>query len=425
MSIGKREVTLLIVLGVLLYAFLFYTLILQNFIPDFKEVNSKLAEAQQKENMLKDDLKNIDKLRLQYNSRSIQNERMEGYLLSSADITACIEYLDKLAKAVGKQFTDITLYEPQEKNTGPKTETKVEDDSEDDLGTGKKTETSEAAEPSPKPATRSEKYYELAMSFKASLSYDDLSNLLNYIEGGSRRIKVSKFKVEAPKAAATGANGGAKPVSDNKSYDINMELNIYSQNVGNLDKLYDYGSNSFSSYIKGNGLQFEGMPQISIAVPSTPPTTTSTAPDKGPSASPISSSADIVIIETGYLTAGNNLEIYGINRAEDIIRLKTNGRTDVSLVLSKSTFTITSPNNVGKTSTISGRLPDGDLNIDMTVNIPNIKENEKMRLNFKVTNNSSKKINIKFSDNSGRARILERNGTQITGESKRENLSII
>jgi hypothetical protein len=78
------------------------------------------------------------------------------------------------------------------------------------------------------------------------------------------------------------------------------------------------------------------MPQISIAVPSTPPTTTSTAPDKGPSASPISSSADIVIIETGYLTAGNNLEIYGINRAEDIIRLKTNGRTDVSLVLSKS-----------------------------------------------------------------------------------------
>jgi competence protein ComGC len=47
MSIGNREVTLLIVLGVLLYAFLLY-LILQNLIPDFKEVNSKTAEAQQK-----------------------------------------------------------------------------------------------------------------------------------------------------------------------------------------------------------------------------------------------------------------------------------------------------------------------------------------------------------------------------------------
>jgi hypothetical protein len=428
MSIGKREVTLLIILGLLLYGFLFYSLILQSFIPDFKDANQKLTEAQQKEKALKEDLKNIDQLRLQYNSKSVQNERMEGYLLSSADITDCIEYMDKLAKMVGKQFRDVKLVEPQEKNVGPKTVTKVENDSDEDVGSANNTETSDTSVVSPKPAEKSAKYYELAMSFKASLSYDEVSSLINYIEGGSRRIRVSKFKMEAPKATDTGTAAKAKTAADATQYDIDMELNIYSEKVGNLDKLYDYGRHRFNNYIKGNGLQFEGMPEIVTASASS--AGASAGAPSGASKTAyipldISSKADIILIESGYLTTGDNLRIYGINKTQDVLGAKTNKRADVYLVLSGASYTITAPNNLGKTSSITGRLPDGDLDVDMTVSIPNIKENEKISLNFKVVNNTTKKINVKLSDSGSRAKILDRSGAQIRSVSKKENLSIL
>jgi hypothetical protein len=61
----------------------------------------------------------------------------------------------------------------------------------------------------------------------------------------------------------------------------------------------------------------------------------------------------------------------------------------------------------------------------VTVDMPSIKENDKIHLNIRITNNSSKDLNITLKDLQKRVSVFDRKGTKIFSDSTAENARII
>lgn len=443
MSVGKKEVKLLIILGLLVYGLLFYLIFINNYLPEIKDVNSKLSVARNEEKALKDDLKNIAEKRAEYNAKCVVDERIDNYLLDSGDVTDCIDYMEKLERLMGNKLTNVKINQPVEKSTSPDNKVKGDNTESEKLITGSSdSETGSDVQASVAPAT-GQKYYEMSVSFQSCLSYNEISDLLNFIEGGSRRIKVSKFSMTPPKEKAntgtqntTGAaNTQPTPAAENTAngeplYDIDMTINIYTVNLGATDKIYEFSKNKFSKFTDNRGATFmvasggdkngTGFNYVNYNG-----NNTNNAGEKNLIPLITSSGADFIINESGYLKAGDNLQIYGVDKASDVFRYKTNGRTDVQLLLDGSKYTMYINYATGKYRTLSGNLPDRDLNVDVTVKVPNSKDSANIRVVLKVINNTSRKVHIKLDDKSRRVSILERSGAEIKGGSQKENVSII
>jgi hypothetical protein len=443
MSLGKREVKLLIILGLLVYGLLFYLIFINNYLPEIKDVNSKLSAARNEEKALKDDLKNIAEKRAEYNAKSVIDERIDNYLLDSGDVTDCIDYMEKLERLMGNKLTNVRINQPVEKSTSPDNRVSGDNTESENLITGSSdSETGSDVQASTASAT-GQKYYEMSVSFQSCLSYTEISDLLNFIEGGSRRIKVSNFSMRPSKekentntqnttgAANTQPTPAAEKAANGEPlYDINMTINIYTVNLGATDKVYEFSKNKFSKFVYNSGATFmvaSGGDKNGTGFNYVNYNGNNTNNEGEKKLIPLitSSGADFIINESGYLKAGDNLQIYGVDKSKDVFRYKTNGKTDVQLLLDGSKYTMNINYASGKYRTLSGNLPDRDLNVDVIVKVPNSKESANIRVVLKVINNTSRKVHIKLDDSSRRVSILERSGAEIKGESKKENVSII
>jgi hypothetical protein len=137
-------------------------------------------------------------------------------------------------------------------------------------------------------------------------------------------------------------------------------------------------------------------------------------------------SNDIVIRERSYLAAGENLQIFGVDRDNSVTRLKTDGTADVIIILTGNTYSIETKQNGKKISGMTGSLPDKNVvTLAVTVDMPSIKENDKIHLNIRITNNSSKDLNITLKDLQKRVSVFDRKGTKIFSDSTAENARII
>jgi len=436
MTLGKKEVKLLIVLGLLVYGFLFYVIFVNNYIPEINEVNAKLAEAQAKEKALKEDLANIEQKKSDLHSKNIIGERMGNYLLEKGDVTDCIEYMEKLDRLIGKKLKDVKINEPKEitLTTVQSNSSSSSSSSDDDLmgdSTSSTTTTSSVS--------KSNKYYEMALDFKAELAYNEVLELLNYIEGASRKVQVSKFDLKPKKDetnTAAGQNNTAKstpaptPVPGQQNgvvpigqkYDIQMTIKLYAQELSEADKVYNFNRNKFNNFNESSGINFTiaqaytnkdgtiiGNIQSGTQINVEQQTTSVT-------------DVDFVIEQDGFLTAGNNLLISGVNRENGVFRYKTAGRTDISLLLDGSKYSFVINYATGKSKTLTGKLPNRDLNMKLSAVIPDLEVNDKIKLNLKITNNTAKKLNIKLTDTLGRIRVTDRSGNVIKGTSSKEKV---
>ncbi len=426
MSIGKKEVKLLIVFGVLVYGLLFYLIFVNSYLPQLNDVNGKLSVAEKQEKLLKSELNGIEQKKADLESKTVMNERMDNYILDAGDVTDCIQYMEKLEKLMNGKLSNVSINPPAEKSTNPdKKSGNTGSTSEDEKLLG---EDESAAAPSP--SASGQNYYEMAVSFDANLSYNEVTGLVNYIEDGSRRVRISGFSLQPFKATAGSGTGTAKtaatptPTPANTDggtlFSVKMTINLYSAGIGNLDKLYDYSRNKFSGLDGSGGVSFMVAPDNGGADGAAVSTGTGAAGTAGSGTG--SGDADIIVNETGYLTAGENLEIYSIDKS--VFRNKTSGKTNIQLALNGSAYELNIGYAVGKERIMRGTLPGRDLKVYIRIDVPDTKENSKIGVDFKVVNNSPYKVNVALDDKGGRASIMERSGAVVRGESGSEKLSI-
>lgn len=431
MSIGKKEVKLLIVLGVLVYGLLFYLIFVNNYLPEIKEVNQQLSVARKQEQALKDDLKNIEEKRMDFKAKNVVDERIENYLYNTADVTECIAYMEKLEKLMDNKLTNVKISPPKEFSTKPDSKNSPSPSpANDEKLITDNTDTSGATVGS----TAAQKYYEMEINFKAVLNYTEVSNLINYLEGGSRRIRVSKFIMSPPKKQAPqNGNPVTTPAPQTTTpedllYDIELAMNMYAINVGDTNKFYEYSRNKFSKFDGSGGTPFmisavtDSSGNQTVAVNAG---TNNTIGGDVNTAGTASAVPDISIRETGYLTAGENLLIEGIDKKNDIFMFKTNAKTIIQLLLDDSSYKMYINYKTGGIRTFSGTRSNRDINVDIKVEIPKTKVNERIAIEFKVINNSNTNVNIKLTDKLRRVNILERSGTVIKAGSSKEKVKII
>jgi len=420
MSVGKRELKMAIVLGLILYAFFFYKFIWTPAALSISETNNKIIAFTNEKAALERDYASIEVKKAELGAKKTLNERIDEYLMNSSNLVDNLEYVDKLTLLVGKNIAEINIGKPEEKYTTRKNNPLKSDT---DLSEKKQS---------------GQKYYESTIDFKAYMTNDSAMQLIKYIEGGTQKVKITKFSIKPLKdnklpltaekapanteAAAPASTGQAAqtpsnmPGTQEKLFEVNMTVSIYSVNIRAMDRMFEYNRHKLNRFINTGGIMFE---QVQYSQDNT-------LTGNSANINELFGSDDIVIKQKSYLTAGENLQIFGTDRENDILRLKTDKATAVNMRFESNSYYISTKDSNKKTLEINGSLPDNEIiTMSVTVDMPTIKENRNILLDLHIANNSGKKLNITLDDKQNRVKITDRKGNKIFGDSSGEHVNIL
>ena len=111
----KREIFLLLILFVGIYAFIFVKFIWGGAIPKIETVKASIENVKSEKAKLDEDKKNIEKLKNSLSIKTVQNDRIDEYLMSDASSADSIDYIDKLTKLFEKSLKSIRFENPVKK----------------------------------------------------------------------------------------------------------------------------------------------------------------------------------------------------------------------------------------------------------------------------------------------------------------------
>lgn len=417
MKIGNREKILLAMLGVILYGFIFYKVILVNVLPEVRDRKQEISSALDQKALLDKQLKALPNTKAELKTKTVSNEHMLEYLGDGENLIDGIDYIEKLAVLIGKQLSGITVNSPLSVET-----------------TGK------------------DKYYELNISFNTILTYEEIRNLIDYIEGGTNKARVVSFKM-SPTAKQVKAEASGK-------FDAAISLSLYSLSNENADKLYEYSRHKFSKFLEGSetaALAANANSKTETGNNKTGSTVNKAAPSKTMSddvdiainepntGNKVGGSnedagtvkditrcssvmdSDIAIFEKSFFYPGDNLQVHGIRRPSELMSITTKSMKDVNVNFANDGYTISIKNDSNEVNSISGALLKNDY-VRLYVQADfdtNVKENSDLGLNMAISNNSAKKVYITLSDRPGRVKITDRIGNPIVGSNKGEKVYIV
>lgn len=413
MGNDKGKVLLLVVLLLALYGIVYYRFIwTDKFFPDIEEVNAQIETATKKKEALENDKKNIDALKRNLKMKTIQDDRLEAYLLNESNVTDGIEYIDKLAKLFNNNIFNAEISRPEEKTI------------EETKG----------------------KFYEFKIDFEALMSYRKAMDLINYLEGGSRKVKISRFEIkpqdnlkakkpqsqqnqQTPQSTPNPQNTSPQPTSTPEEiYSIGMTVNLYSLNIGNIDKMYDYSRQRFNRYFEGDTVVFDksGLAiNTGVATGEGSGTTSGGSSPDGSGNVAVAFEEDLGIYIESFLVGGQNFFVY-CNETNNKINFKTRITPKVKMTFNGDTVDIDVVGNGGDQYNIKGRVTGDVINLSVLTNYSlNINENKDLGVNLQIVNNTNKKITVKLNDKVRRAKLTDRNGNGIYKNSATEKLDII
>lgn len=398
MSKGTRDALILTVIGVILYGLIYYNFVLTDAIAKVNEVNAQIEAVEKEKQALEDDLKNLPNLKRNLEMKNVQNDRLEEYLMSEANLADNIEYVDKLAKLFNSSFTDVKVGIPLE--------------STDD---------------------NNNKYYEFAIEANASMSYDDAMNLVNYIEGGTRKVKVTVFKLSPITQPASGSTPPDQNVPGNGAqgnngikYQVNLTINMYSLDLSNIDEVYEYSRKRFNRFNDSDGVIF---------VPATVSAGTNGNVGTGGTASSntggntiqqsVAKGNDIELTVLSFLFGGPNFSVNAAG-ARAPIKLRVKERPSVKITLNGNNIDIAVVDEGGNKYNINGRSSNENIKMSFFADFPlEIQENKRIGTDIQIINNSNKRVDLKLEDKVSRLRITDRNGNVILNQSASEKVYII
>lgn len=402
MSKSTRDGLIFTVIILVLYSLVYYNFVLVDAIDKVNDINTKIEAVEKEKQALEDDLKNIANLKRSLEMKNVQNERLEEYLMSEANLADNIEYIDKLAKLFNSSFNKVKVGKPiTNKSEGSKTE-----------------------------------YYEFAIDADAIMNYNDAMNLVNYIEGGTRKVKITVFKLTPSAAPAPGnvppaqnAEGAVNQANAVNNYAINLSINMYSLNLSNIDEVYEYSRKRFNEFNDGDGVIFvpaaasagtsTGTGSTSGTVGSKNNTTGSTLQQN------VAKGNDIELKVFSFLYAGPNFTVNG-KGVRAPIKLKVKERPSVKITFSGNDYSIDMVDGFGKMHNINGKSENDTLRMYVVAEFPiAIKENQNLGADIQIINNSNKRVDLNLKDKVSRLKVTDRNGNLIVNQSESEKVFII
>lgn len=461
-SLKKREIVMLVVLGLLLYVFVFVKFVWQPVVPNISEKQGELAGLQKQKADMDSQMANLAVKRDEVAAKQAVNEKLNEYLFESAGIGDGVETVDKLARMVGKSLEKISISKPAELVLAMPQNNGENQQNADQKAEGKK-------------------YYEFKIDFNTKMTYREALDLLAFCENGTRRITVNKITMtpEKPKegqnnqtatavvsqdvVAGTAKAGVNPPVNAGKNmppvqqpvqagtpaqsqtppaetavqsatsqvvqgtsgivYDVGMSISFYALNVGNLNKMYDYSKGSFKKFDDSNMSPFIS-PKLDkegkIILPDV-----SQGGDGGTGNLYAYYRADAVLEARGIFVGGDNFNFFSTADLKDYIRITSLGRVKVKLELSGSKYELTATDVQGRDSSISGVLPVRDFYVAIDSNIPGGTENKDVGLDLSIRNDSDRNVGIRLKDLGGRVRITDRNGNTMMAKNELEKTYLL
>ncbi len=386
MSKAKRDIAILTIIGIIFYAAIYYKFVLIDAIAKVEDINSQIEISEKKKQALENDLKNLDQLKRSLEMKTVQNERIGHYLLNEANVSDNLDFVDKLIKLFENRISEATINEPT-KSVSEKTSTE---------------------------------YYEFKINLKAALTYDQSMNLINYLEGGNQKVKISKFDMTPANANDMANVSGVQNTAIADNFSIDMSINLYSMNLSNLDKVYEYSRHNF---LKHNPRSEDGI----IFAPNslTSSTANSSTPNWEEVQKKFSSDKDIEIWVESFLAAGSNFRIYGKGSSIPI-GFKSKEKADVKITLAKEAYNVNVVDSHGHTYKLNGKTSSDDINLFIRSDFPySIKENVNIAANIQIINDSGKYVKVSLNDKNKCITLRDRNGNKISGKNDAEKVFIL
>lgn len=398
MSKGKRDALILTIIGLILYSLAYYNFVLVDALAQFNDVQSKIDVAEKTVAQLEDDFKNLATFERNLEIKNVQNERLEEYLMSEANLSDNIEYIDKLAKLFNNSFSTIKVGIP-------------------------------AAQVS---KTTSTTYYQFAIDVDAGMTYSDAMSLVDYVEGGSRKVKISLFNLTPVAVGNTAVQNSQVPPQTQTGpttakYAVKMQINLYALNLANIDKVYEYSRKRFNKFDDGDG---DGV----IFVPNSTTISSTSGVNPGVNTGSASTSKvkqtiaeglDIDIDLGSFLLSGQNFIIKGIGNQYPI-KIKQKERASVKITFSDSGYHVNVIDVAGDAYNLSGKTKNDTIKMNVAVYFPlEIRENQKLGADIQIINNSQKRVDLNLEDKVKRVKITDRNGNVIRSRSETEKVYII
>ncbi|MDP4093442.1 MAG: type II secretion system protein GspM [Bacillota bacterium] len=409
MSLNKREWTLLAVLGLLVYILITYFLVWSPTLPKISDKNKQVDAFTKQRNTIEDKLKNIENNKLVLSSKKLNADKLGNYLSESSNAADCVEYIQNLQLILGASLKSVNISPPVEKTVGQPLNTDINASSNSNNQNNTNT-------------ANTGKFYEFKISISGSFTYSEAMYLLKYVEGGNKLASVSTFKISPEQEGNTKntntqqtKNAETKTANNpDQKYQVDMELNLYSINIGNLKQMYEYSKYKFNNYQQG-GTLFSGTAGNTSE--------NSAGNLNGAQTNPAPGST-ITIAESSYLVGGNNFNIIGTDTANDVFNSRTSKIQNVQIIFNDALYTIITTDSSGKLVSLSDVMPQKDISLNINADFPAIKDNAALGMNIRITNNSSRKISIGLNDKIKRVKITDRNGKNILTGSDTEKVTI-
>ncbi|NLX76704.1 MAG: hypothetical protein GXZ01_04920 [Clostridiaceae bacterium] len=390
MTLTKKEKILIAVLLVLVYIFVFVKFVLLSSIPKIKLVHERIKMAQVQLDALERDYQNIENFKRQIKENEVIDERLGEYLMDNAGMSDSVIFVENLALLMGSKLKGISLGAPKQvvqENTV---------------------------------------YYAFPVRFSTVLPEEGLNELIEYIEGGSRKVTVSTLSLKLTDEENAREYGISK--SNDQLFDINIGLEFYSLDKDAADSLAKFTRAAIKRFIEDNELPvfIEELKETDNILPSEPVKVSDTGntQSKNTSGEITLRNADFKIFHSGYLFGGYNFETYSEFNRSERIRSHISVPVDVTLTLGKTQYTIESVDGHGYTDMLTGNLTtDRDFTLFIESNISTeVKENENLWVNLYIRNDSGKRLIVRLEQTGNRVKIMDRSGNIIDGKNEKEKV---
>lgn len=399
MTLTKKEKILLVILAVVVYIFVFTKFVLISAIPKIKDVKGRIHTVQAQLDALENDYNNLSRYKEQIKETETIDERLGEYLMDDASMSDSVEFVENLSLLIGRKLKSISLGDPKQMTIG-----------------------------------ESDTYYAFPVRFRTVLTEEGLNELLRFIEGGSRKISVSSLNIKLADPATASEYGITD--SSGSLFDVNMGIVFYSLNKNSADSFAEFTRSAFERFIEKEGLPVfieELKDNSEINVPAAENTentkTANAARNSNTSAGITLLNSDFKIFHTGFLYGGYNFETYSQFDRQNRIRTHIKVPVKVTLTLGQTQYTIEYADENGYTDALTGDLPANE-NRNYTFYIQSdvldgVKENENLRVNLYIRNDSGKSINVKLEQSGDRVNVMDRDGNAIEQRSDKEKVYIL
>jgi hypothetical protein len=390
MSFTKKQKKIVAFILAFAYLYFFYVYNWNSSIPGIRENGQKLSAARQQLAVLEEELDNIAVTENKFQSLQTANERYSDYLEDSINIVDVINYMERLERLFAGKISAVNLSPPR-KNT--------------------------RATPN---------YYEVGITFRATLKYEELLALTRFIEGGTRMAKVTRLTVspEPLPAEERAIFGNQLPSIYRENWNLltNVGITLYALDQGEAEMLYEVSKNRFERFGYFDGIAFvtpdlsEGGRVMNINLGEVP---------KEP-LPPITNRRDIVLTMASFLTGPLNFSVRGIDTSNNEgFDARIRDRQEVTIRINNYMYSVEAMDPSGRVSSFSGNAPGRNIAVYIRDLVPDIEENKNIGMDIRIINDSDFQMAVNFSTRSGRVRILDRDYEVVVSTSQRDKIYLI